>query len=452
MLDSSALPQEDSKRYERFDLVLKSHTVDETGPGSILRDFEFVLARIGEDGIPVGSSSRGFFPDKVTEEIDAHLGRVPQRDIKRFRQPTCSHVHGLYLILRTSRIGVIKGKGKVRRIALDTEMLKAYRELNSTEKYFNLFDAWMEGHPDIIGENSRLWYKSHLHDCAAFLVELKRLPFRQGEQFPVLDYVRYNLGFYNLALMELFGLVDVEQGKPVVGEIWPIRGIRGTEYGQALLSALRPGLGAMLALAAGAKFELGPEDGEDAEDEYEDKGRLPWDESEVENDDETLPPLIEVWQKLLNPYYPEWRTNLALTSPQFRAGTYMLKVSVAKAWRRFAVQGDVYLECLAGSILNAFEFDFDHLYMFTYKTKLGIACSVHHTFMQEPPYVDEVRIGDMELDEGDKFDFIFDFGDNWRFKIKVERITEAEPAADRKALLIKAKGEAPHQYNGACWG
>ncbi|MFW5802789.1 MAG: IS1096 element passenger TnpR family protein, partial [Verrucomicrobiota bacterium] len=197
---------------------------------------------------------------------------------------------------------------------------------------------------------------------------------------------------------------------------------------------------------------LGPEDAEDAEDaedDYEDKGRLPWDESEVENGDETLPPLIEVWQKLLNPYFPEWRRNLPFISPQFRAGTYVLKVSVGKAWRRFAVQGAVDLECFAGSILNAFEFDSDHLYMFTYNTKLGIACSVHHTFMQEPPYVDEVRIGDMELEEGDKFDFIFDFGDYWRFNIKVERITEAEPPADRKPLLIDAKGAAPDQYNGA---
>ena len=40
--------QQARELYKRFSLTLKSQTIDENSPGAILRDFQFVLNRIGE--------------------------------------------------------------------------------------------------------------------------------------------------------------------------------------------------------------------------------------------------------------------------------------------------------------------------------------------------------------------------------------------------------------------
>ena len=41
--------------------------------------------------------------------------------------------------------------------------------------------------------------------------------------------------------------------------------------------------------------------------------------------------------------------------------------------------------------------------------------------------------------------FLFDFGDSWRFELKLERIDAPNEAA-RKPQLIDSAGEAPAQY------
>jgi len=50
--------------------------------------------------------------------------------------------------------------------------------------------------------------------------------------------LRYLLGWHNLGLLELFGLVSVQHGPPEPGKGWCIEGIRRTPLGDALLALL----------------------------------------------------------------------------------------------------------------------------------------------------------------------------------------------------------------------
>ena len=50
------------------------------------------------------------------------------------------------------------------------------------------------------------------------------------------DYLRYRPGFHNLALMELFGFIRIEQDAALSGENWPIVNITPTTWGRALLN------------------------------------------------------------------------------------------------------------------------------------------------------------------------------------------------------------------------
>ena len=57
----------------------------------------------------------------------------------------------------------------------------------------------------------------------------------------------------------------------------------------------------------------------------------------------------------------------------------------------------------------------------------------------------KTKIGSVDLAEKDVFHYLFDFGDDWWHRIRVEKIKENEN--NRKSVkLIKAIGVAPPQY------
>ena len=145
------------------------------------------------------------------------------------------------------------------------------------------------------------------------------------------------------------------------------------------------------------------------------------------------------------PYFPEWRENLTIPETEAREGTFVFRVSLGKVWRLIAMPSDHTLEDLAGWILRSVEFDNDHLYEFTYRNRLGAKVESHHEAMDEEPYAHEVTIGSLPLEPGQTMDFHFDFGDNWKFAVKLERI-EPPGARIKAPRIMESHGKAPEQY------
>ncbi len=115
-------------------------------------------------------------------------------------------------------------------------------------------------------------------------------------------------------------------------------------------------------------------------------------------------------------------------------------------WRRIAIGSKASLTRLADAIIDAVEFDYDHLYRFVYRDSMGVMVSANHSYMEEPPSADEVRVGDLPLELGASMVFHYDFGDDWRFKVKLERV---DPPADNDVQapkILAEKGESPSQY------
>ena len=65
------------------------------------------------------------------------------------------------------------------------------------------------------------------------------------------------------------------------------------------------------------------------------------------------------------------------------------------------------------------------------------------------PYVHNVTIAELYLDEGQQFLYIFDFGDEWHFQIIVEKINEGMEVVFPG--IRKEKGKAPKQYPDFEW-
>ena len=101
-----------------------------------------------------------------------------------------------------------------------------------------------------------------------------------------------------------------------------------------------------------------------------------------------------------------------------------------------------------GAILRSVQFDNDHLYEFTYRDRFGRTIEAHHPYMDEPPWTDDVRIGELPLEPGQSMALVYDFGDNWEFGVLLERI---EPAGKKVKApkILESHGAAPEQYPNA---
>ena len=92
------------------------------------------------------------------------------------------------------------------------------------------------------------------------------------------------------------------------------------------------------------------------------------------------------------------------------------------------------------------DFDDDHLYEFRYRNRSGAQASVQHPFCDEGPFGDEVRLGDLPLDPGQSMELTYDFGDNWKFDVKLERVDPPDSKI-KSPRILESHGKAPPQYS-----
>ncbi|MBQ8092355.1 MAG: hypothetical protein IJ242_02090 [Clostridia bacterium] len=108
------------------------------------------------------------------------------------------------------------------------------------------------------------------------------------------------------------------------------------------------------------------------------------------------------------------------------------------------------LHCM---ILQALDFDNDHCYMFEttqWKRTNGQIGGTPDTDMplEDVTPADSVCIAELGLQKGSKMEYVYDFGDWWRFEIKVKKVL-AEETDD--PIIISSVGENPEQYPSGDW-
>jgi len=186
--------------------------------------------------------------------------------------------------------------------------------------------------------------------------------------------------------------------------------------------------------------------------------------------------------------------------------TYTFHVSLpgtGRAWRKIEMRADQTLEDLHFAIQDAYEWDSDHLYSFfmsgkawdtsteyclpegcdpwgvpmddeefeepvglelneEQRTQLfrmlnkqfgippeltkGILAEFEQQIAIEPRDVRTATLESLGLKPKQEFMYLFDYGDEWRFKVRVHAINEnADPEAEYPRL-VESVGEAPEQY------
>lgn len=335
--------------------------------------------------------------------------------LKRPHPKSYPHVQGLYLVLRSSGLSYVDSSGKKPYLVIDADAYKQWQQLNPSERFGSLLEAWLlRGFPDIIGEHSRsAWSIPNNFDEIAFV--LSRYDLKAGLDVAgnrdVETTLNYFPGRYNLALLNLFGFIEIQSGLPQPGEGWRIERITLTPIGEAFLALLYN------------QF-------------FSDFQRIMAMDTE---------PSTGGLQAILKPYFPEWQHNLIPPQTAFREGIYIFKVSLGKIWRRIAIDAKQSMAVLASVILASVDFDEDHLYQFSYRNRFGTLEQIYHGYLEDEPLLaSDVRVGDLSLSVGQNMTFLFDFGDNWEFDLLLEA-TDANHVV-KDAEIIESYGEAPEQY------
>jgi hypothetical protein len=399
-----------SRQHER---LLRKTVVNESGPGTILHDFKAFLAFVEEGELPLTGTHQ--LPQRALADLNTRLARPLQIGLTRPLQKSYPHVHGLYLLLRASGLTLVEGTDRKPLLGVDGAVRQVWDGLNPAERYCTLLETWLvRGHPQIIGERGRGWFRvpETFRKVQWFFhrVPDEGLPVAGNKEAE--DSLRYWPGLHNLALLELFGLVEVGHGPPEQGKGWYIETVERTPWGDALLAALRAGffdnVDNLLALESEEKAPFG------------------------------------VLQQALQPYFPAWQKNLPVPEWTFREGVHVFKVSLGRIWRRIAIPDRLTLDDLASAILNAVRFDHDHLYRFSYRNRFGVEDQIHHPYSDEGPSADEVEIGDVPLRVGQTMTFLFDFGDMWEFDVALEHV---DPEIKiQKPVVLEKHGDPPKQY------
>ncbi len=427
---------------------MRDQEISEDQPGSILRDFGMLLDFVKSKEPEVGGKYQ-LLPLKYISDLDARLSRPLNLDLKRPQLRSHPYLQGLYLLLRASGLGRVEGTGSKARLVLDPFLKTQWDQLNPTERYFQLLEAWLRfARGGMIGEFESSLRNAFLFQCIQLWVEVLEKPFRLK---PADVGFRFLPGigrsFYLLALMDLFGFVKVETPRGQRTSWLPSK-VTCTPFGAAMLALI-------LKTEDEIEHEKYPDVDDDDEDEDgdvndddEDEGENGDEDEEAEYDDDEefvlAMPEFGLWQPWFQPYFPEWRQNLTFPEPETREGTFVFRVSLGKVWRLIAMPAEASLDDLMAEILKSVDFDFDHLYEFTFRDPLGRKVTVGSPEIEEDAWTTEFSIGSLPLEPGQSMEALFDFGDSWRFSIKLERV---EPKGKlKKPKILERHGKAPRQY------
>src|SRR5918992_3563266 len=399
----------------KLEQILREQQITETEPGTILHDFEAFLEFIATNQI-ITSGKNHLLPLACLALLNARMAQPIESRLKRPHQKSYPHLHGLYLLARATGLMRVQKHRKDAVLVVDSAAIESWIGLNHTERYFALLEAWFNrASLEMVGERSG-WGERMQSKC---LMIWQHIPEKGLKIDKSLEQSVPYWGLHNLALLEMFGLLRIMHGKPQQDKGWVIDRIERTGFGGALLSLIAESRSIEERLA-----DLFREDDEEASGEV----------------------IFNAYQELLQPYFPEWQHNLTLPSEdEFRDGVFIFKVSLGKPWRRIAIPAALTLSDLASEILDAFDFDHDHLHCFEYKDRFGLMARVNHPYMDESPFTDEVKVGEVPLQPGEAMRYVFDFGDNWQFKVELESIDPPNRAMNHPEV-IESHGKAPQQY------
>jgi hypothetical protein len=137
-------------------------------------------------------------------------------------------------------------------------------------------------------------------------------------------------------------------------------------------------------------------------------------------------------------------------------GGYYAPSTATAVWRDIEVAANQTLVDLGNAIPEAFDFDDPHLWSFFLSGKAWDRATEYALHSEpnllggdRPRAAGRVQIREVPLPgaTGKKeFLFLFDYGDEWHFGVKLQRVTEQVESGAQYPRVVASQGEAPPQY------
>lgn len=406
----------------------------------ILKDFNTFIEYLSINRVKL-SSRENWLPPKVLYELNSKMtGYVTPNATQRTPQKYYTLLNFLYyLVIESKLFEKVKGKGGF--YLEPTDRLELYRGLTSTEKYFFLLETFWR---DIDWRVINLDRFSR--ECPIFSFELFLLDYF-GEHISTKKHRKtYSNISYQMArvflILHLYGLLDIKLKENAIlfdKYYIPISEVSLTPLGNLLLPILSEKRDIELWNIPYRRIELG---------EPHPIPGSPFRSRSRKKDSGTS----YVEEPFFLPFTDIFKEELTKTLPRiedtykFIDGTYVFRVSLSNnkdIWRKIKIPADYTLADLASVILDAYNFDYEHLYSFFMDGRKWSPYEYTSPEAEEGPHSDTVQIGELELKEGQSFLFLYDYGAEWCFDVKLEKI---EKNKIEKAKISERHGRSPQQY------
>ena len=126
--------------------------------------------------------------------------------------------------------------------------------------------------------------------------------------------------------------------------------------------------------------------------------------------------------------------------------SFVISVSLGTGcYRHIQISANATLYKLHQAILKAFEFEDDHEHAFFMDNHVWSSADAYFSSKAEvgDRLTKKYTLKKLKLAKGQKFKYVFDFGDEWEFQCKVLRELEEDA---KTPLVIRSVGESPEQY------
>ncbi len=389
--------------------TLSELIISDTFPGTIISDFEAFIDIVKNNEVLLATSQKSVTVSQL-HDINKQLPTQWEVSLKRPLQKSFPNIHGLFLLLRCSGIFDAKKENRKTIISINPTIYTSWLALSAEEKYLNLLRVWLlHAHPEVIGErgdNFRI-----IRNVLWFILDI--LSDKEKDYTDRNDELSGVPELYNLLLCKMFGFIEIKLGEKKSAKDYGIVSITRTPVGKAFMSLI-------LRVTLSDRWYAFAYEAESAE-------------------------VFKRWQAYFKPYFENWKNNLVSETANFRKGLHIFKVEIQDAWRKIAILGDATLDNLCVEVLKAFDFDNDHLYSLEIKNRFGITVSYSHPYTEDIPSTTDKKLGEIDLKIGDTFEFIYDFGSNWEFRITFEDLKPL-PTTYTKPYVVAKSGKAPEQY------
>lgn len=438
---------------------MKQYKITQDFPSPIVKDFSTFLDYC-EKNKPLITKTQEFITRKAVYDINQRLTNPHEGLTDRNNQNHYAQIHLFYHLALNGDLFTLDWSKKSKPyFAPNTQQVKRFKALNTTERYLFLFQCfYVYSNFSLIGQEESRFSSIHfLEDGFRTLANAEaNKPYGLYRSSKMKDKLDLNYSFIaaegsTLLYGQYFGLWQTTTEQNVsfrTRTLTFIESLTINSFGKDLLSFLLQNAPLMLwnqpsRRIAGDRSPLG----------------VPFDEEiyQYYEEDKDVRPLFEKMEAQYRPFF-------AVMQPFFsepiqgdfeikqkktvERGNFTLEVEMEytnpKVVRTIQLGSDSTLEELHYAIIDAVDFDDDHLYAF-YMDKNRQETYNRWYEHSDPPFASDFSLEDFDLSIDKRFYYTFDFGDNWKFVITVKAFKQTDKPLD-KPKLIAQKGESPLQY------